>query len=143
MLDGEELGWVGVLHPSLEKALDLPGQVLLFELSQTRLLQRRVPHYKAVSRFPVIRRDLALLVPDGVSSAEVVACLREDAPAFLREVEVFDVYRGQGVPETFASIAIRLILQDNERTLGDNDVDGLIAAMLARLQARFGITLRT
>ncbi|MEW5973171.1 MAG: phenylalanine--tRNA ligase subunit beta [Pseudomonadota bacterium] len=143
MLDGEELGWVGVLHPSLEKALDLPGQVLLFELSQALLLQRRVPHYKAVSRFPVIRRDLALLVPDAVSSAEVLTCLREEAPPFLREIEVFDVYRGQGVPDTFASIAIRLILQDNERTLGDIDVDSLIAAMLARLQSRFGITLRT
>jgi phenylalanyl-tRNA synthetase beta chain len=143
LLDGEELGWAGVLHPSLEKALDLPGQVLLFELNQTLLLQRRVPRHQAVSRFPVIRRDLALLVPEAVSSAEVLACLREEAPAFLREVEVFDVYRGQGVPDTFASIAIRLILQDNERTLGDIDVDGLIAAMLARLQSRFGITLRT
>ncbi|MFZ5536013.1 MAG: phenylalanine--tRNA ligase subunit beta [Pseudomonadota bacterium] len=143
LLDGEELGWAGVLHPSLEKALDLPGQVLLFELHQTLLLQRRVPRYQPVSRFPVIRRDLALLVPDAVSSAEVLACLREEAPAFLREVEVFDVYRGQGVPDTFASIAIRLILQDNERTLGDSDVDHLIAAMLARLQSRFGITLRT
>ncbi|MGK0673066.1 MAG: phenylalanine--tRNA ligase subunit beta [Halothiobacillaceae bacterium] len=143
MLDGEELGWVGVLHPSLEKALDLPGQVLLFELRQALLLQRRVPRYEVVSRFPVIRRDLALLVPDAVSSAEVLACLREEAPTFLRELEVFDVYRGQGVPDAFASIAIRLILQDNERTLDDTDVDGLIAAMLARLQARFGITLRT
>jgi phenylalanyl-tRNA synthetase beta chain len=143
LLDGEELGWAGVLHPSLEKALDLPGQVLLFELHQTLLLQRRVPRYQAVSRFPVIRRDLALLVPEAVSSAEVLACLREEAPAFLREVEVFDVYRGQGVPDTFVSIAIRLILQDNERTLGDIDVDDLIAAMLARLQSRFGITLRT
>ncbi|MGC8853497.1 MAG: phenylalanine--tRNA ligase subunit beta [Halothiobacillaceae bacterium] len=142
MLDGEELGWAGVLHPRLEKALDLPGQVLLFELHQTLLLQRRVPRYQAVSRFPIIRRDLALLVPDAISSAEVLTCLRETAPAFLREVEVFDVYCGQGVPDTFASIAIRLILQDNERTLGDTDVDGLIAAMLARLQARFGITLR-
>ncbi|MDM7323170.1 MAG: phenylalanine--tRNA ligase subunit beta [Gammaproteobacteria bacterium] len=143
LLDGEELGWAGVLHPSLEKALDLPGQVLLFELHQPLLLQRHVPRYQAVSRFPVIRRDLALLVPDAVSSSEVLACLREQAPAFLRKVEVFDVYRGHGVPDTFTSIAIRLILQDNERTLSDIDVDGLIATMLARLQARFGITLRT
>jgi len=143
MLDGKELGWAGALHPSLEKALDIPGQVLLFELDQGLLLQRRVPCYQAVSRFPVIRRDLALLVPDAVSSADVLACLREEAPAFLREVAVFDVYRGQGVPDAFASIAIRLILQDNERTLGDTNVDGLIAAMLARLQSRFGITLRT
>jgi len=143
MLDGEELGWVGVLHPSLEQALDLPGQVLLFELRQALLLQRRVPRYQAVSRFPVIRRDLALLVPDAVSSSEILACLREEAPSFLRAVEVFDVYRGQGVPDTFASIAIRLILQDNERTLSDIEVDSLIAAMLARLQSRFGITLRT
>jgi len=143
LLDGEELGWAGLLHPSLEKALDLPGKTLLFELHQDALLQRRVPSYQAVSRFPVIRRDLALLVPDAVNAAEVLACMREEAPAFLREVEVFDVYRGQGVPDTFASIAIRLILQDNERTLGDTDVDSLIAAMLARLQSRFGITLRT
>lgn len=143
MLDGEELGWAGVLHPSLEKSLDLPGQVLLFELHQDALLKREMPRYQAVSRFPVIRRDLALLVPDAVGSADVVTCMREDAPAFLREVEVFDVYRGQGVPDTFASIAIRLILQDNERTLGDGDVGALIQAMLGRLQTRFGITLRT
>ncbi|MEW6765058.1 MAG: phenylalanine--tRNA ligase subunit beta [Pseudomonadota bacterium] len=143
LLDGEELGWAGLLHPSLEKALDLPGKVFLFELHQGALLQRRVPRYTAVSRFPVIRRDLALLVPDAVNAAEVLASMRKEAPAFLRDVEVFDVYRGQGVPDTFASIAIRLILQDNERTLGESDVETLIAAMLARLQSRFGITLRT
>ncbi len=143
MVDGEDMGWAGLLHPSLEKALDIPGKVFLFELRQDALLQRRVPRYEAASRFPIIRRDLALLVPDAIGSAEVLACMREEAPAFLREVEVFDVYRGQGVPDTFASIAIRLILQDSERTLGDGDVDALIAAMLARLHTRFGITLRT
>ncbi|MEW6445402.1 MAG: phenylalanine--tRNA ligase subunit beta [Pseudomonadota bacterium] len=143
LLDGEELGWAGLLHPSLEKALDLPDKVFLFELHQNPLLQRSIPRYTPVSRFPVIRRDLALLVPDTVSASQVLACMREDAPAFLREVEVFDVYRGQGVSDTFASIAIRLILQDNERTLGDSDVDSMIAAMLTRLQSRFGINLRT
>jgi len=143
LLDGEELGWAGVLHPSLEKALDLPGQVFVFELNQEILLQRRVPCFQPVSRFPIIRRDLALLVPDAVSSAELLNCVMEDAPAFLREADVFDVYRGQGVPDTFASIAIRLILQDNERTLGDADVDAFIAAALVRLHTQFGITLRT
>ena len=143
MLNDQELGWAGVLHPSLEKALDLPGQVFLFELHQAPLLQHRVPRYQAVSRFPIIRRDLALLVPDNVSSAELIDCMQDDAPPFLREVEVFDVYRGQGVPDTFASVAIRLILQDNERTLSDADVDALMSAVLTRLQTRFGITLRT
>ena len=143
MLDGEELGWAGVLHPSLEKALDLPGQVFVFELHQEILLQRRVPRFQPVSRFPIIRRDLALLVPDRVSSAELLGCVSEGAPAFLREAEVFDVYRGQGVPDTYASIAIRLILQDNERTLGDADVDTFITAALTRLNTQLGITLRT
>jgi phenylalanyl-tRNA synthetase beta chain len=143
LFDGKELGWAGLLHPSLEKALDLPGQVFLFELHQAALLQRRVPRFQAVSRFPIIRRDLALLVPDAVTSDELIACMQEDAPTFLREVEVFDVYRGQGVPDACASLAIRLIMQDNERTLGDSDVDTLIAAILAKLQTRFDITLRT
>ncbi len=143
MLDDEELGWVGLLHPSLESALDLPGKVLLFELRQSAVLQRRKTRFQPASRFPIIRRDLALLVPDAVSSAELIACVMDDAPAFLREVEVFDVYRGQGVPDTYASLAIRLILQDNERTLGDADVDALICDALARLQTRFGISLRT
>ncbi len=143
LLNDQALGWAGVLHPSLEKALDLPGQVFVFELHQAPLLQRRVPRYQAVSRFPIIRRDLALLVPDKVSSAELIDCMQDDAPSFLREVEVFDVYRGQGVPDTFTSVAIRLILQDNERTLGDTDVDALTTAVLTRLHTRFGITLRT
>ncbi|OYY75388.1 MAG: phenylalanine--tRNA ligase subunit beta [Gammaproteobacteria bacterium 28-57-27] len=143
LLDGEELGWAGVLHPSLEKALDLPGQVFVFELHQERLLRRRVPRFQPVSRFPIIRRDLALLVSDQVSSAELLNCVHDTAPAFLREAEVFDVYRGQGVPDTFASIAIRLILQDNERTLGEADVDAFITAVLTRLNTQFGITLRT
>ncbi|MDD2893890.1 MAG: phenylalanine--tRNA ligase subunit beta, partial [Halothiobacillaceae bacterium] len=143
MLDGEELGWAGVLHPSLEKALDLPGQVFVFELHQELLLRRRVPRFQPVSRFPIIRRDLALLVSDQVSSAALLNCVRDAAPAFLREAEVFDVYRGQGVPDTYASIAIRLILQDNERTLGEADVDAFITAVLTRLNTQFGITLRT
>jgi len=143
MLDGEELGWAGVLHPSLEKALDIPGQVFVFELQQKLLLQRRVPNFQPVSRFPIIHRDLALLVPDAVTSADLLNCVRTGAPTFLREAEVFDVYRGQGVPDTFASIAIRLILQDNERTLGETDVEAFIAAALTRLNTQFGITLRT
>ena len=143
MLGEQELGWAGVLHPSLEKALDLPGQVFVFELHQQILLQRRVPRFQPVSRFPIIRRDLALLVADTVSSAELLACVKQDAPAFLREAEVFDVYRGQGVPDSSASIAIRLILQDNERTLGEADVDTFINAALLRLNTQFGITLRT
>jgi phenylalanyl-tRNA synthetase beta chain len=143
MLGGEELGWAGLLHPSLENVLDLPGQVFVFELHQELLLRRRVPRFQPVSRFPIIRRDLALLVPDSVSSAELLNCVTEGAPAFLRETEVFDVYRGQGVPDTFASIAIRLILQDNERTLSDADVDAFITAALTRLHTQFGITLRT
>ena len=143
MLGNQELGWAGVLHPSLEKAFDLPGQVFVFELHQHILLQRRVPRFQPVSRFPIIRRDLALLVADTVSSAELLACVKQDAPAFLREAEVFDVYRGQGVPDTSASIAIRLILQDNERTLSDTDVDTFMSAALLRLNTQFGITLRT
>lgn len=142
-LENQTLGWIGALHPSLEQALELPGQVLVFELDLTLLLNRPQPHFQSVSRFPIIRRDLALLVPQTCSVAEVLACIREKAPAFLREVEVFDVYQGQGLPEGMRSIAIRLILQDNERTLGDRDVDSLTATLLDRLQARLGVTLRT
>lgn len=142
ILDGMEIGWVGQLHPSLEKSLDLPGKVWLFELAQQPLLQRDKTCFQAVSRFPIIRRDLALVVPEKISSAEVLACVREDAPAFLREVDVFDVYRGSGMEEGCKSLAIRLILQDNERTLSDADVETLIQNALSRLHDRYAISLR-
>src|SRR5690606_11358789 len=95
-----------------------------------------------LSKFPSIRRDIAVVVEESVPAAAVEACVREAAGALLRELIVFDVYRGKGVREGCKSLAMGLILQDSSRTLVDQDVDALMQQVVGRLNLDLGAALR-
>ncbi len=141
--DGRAVGWIGLLHPAVERTLDLEGRVYAFELDLEALGGARVPVFRELSKFPAIRRDLALVVPEAVSALAVEACIREHAGELLREVQLFDVYRGKGIAEACKSLAFSLILQDFSRTLTDPDVDEVMSRILAGSAERLGATLRT
>ncbi len=136
------LGWIGHLHPRLLKALDLDTEVLAFELDLDPLARRAVPIAAELSRYPLVRRDLALVVPDAVPWAAVDASLKAALGALLREVRLFDVYRGAGLDPGTRSLAMGLILQDVSRTLTDHDADSAIAAAVAALEQDCGAVLR-
>ncbi|HTA66449.1 MAG TPA: phenylalanine--tRNA ligase subunit beta, partial [Xanthomonadaceae bacterium] len=136
------LGWIGHLHPRLLKTLDLDADVLAFELDLEPLAQRAIPVAKPLSRYPLVRRDIALVVPDSVPWAVVESSLKSVLGTLLREVRLFDVYRGAGLEPDTRSVAMGLILQDVARTLTDHDADSAVAGAIAALARDCGAVLR-
>ncbi|MGI9246606.1 MAG: phenylalanine--tRNA ligase subunit beta, partial [Steroidobacteraceae bacterium] len=114
------VGWLGRLHPEVERQLELTYSAVVFELEVEGALAARVPQYRDVSRFPMVRRDLALIVDEAVPVQRLLDCVRAAAGAVLRETSVFDIYRGAGIETGRKSVAIGLNLQDVSRTLTDD-----------------------
>jgi phenylalanyl-tRNA synthetase beta chain len=140
--DGAAIGRVGVLHPRLAKRLDLGLDVHVAEFDLDPLVARELPRATAISPFPQVRRDLALVVPDEVPFAALAASVRRAAGAVLKDLVLFDEYRGPGMPAGRRSLAIGLILQDDSRTLTDPDVDAVVSAVTDAAGAEFRATLR-
>ncbi|HEX7047515.1 MAG TPA: phenylalanine--tRNA ligase subunit beta [Gammaproteobacteria bacterium] len=138
----DEIGWLGALHPNIIKELELPSRVFVFELALDPLQSTDVPVAGEISRFPAIRRDLAILVAEDVTAADILATAESAAGKTLRELRIFDVYRGKGIDSSLKSIALSLILQDSSRTLMDEDVDAVIKRVASRLQESLGAKLR-
>ncbi|RPE81142.1 phenylalanine--tRNA ligase subunit beta [Vulcaniibacterium tengchongense] len=141
--DGVRLGWLAQLHPRLQQALDLDVEVVGFELDLAPLLARPLPKAAGLSKFPSVRRDLAVVVAEPVPWAAVAASVRAAAGPVLRDLVLFDRYQGKGVESGFKSLAMGLILQDESRTLTDRDVDGTVAAVTAALQRDHGAAIRS
>jgi phenylalanyl-tRNA synthetase beta chain len=141
-LNGERVGWIGMLHPRLEKQLGFEQSVFLFELDQDPLLSRAIPRFHALSRFPQVRRDIAVIVAEAIPADRLSACVKRQGAGLLREALVFDVYRGQGVDAGHKSVALGLVFQDEAETLTDARVDGAVAAVLEGLAQEFSARLR-
>ena len=135
-------GWLGELHPELVRALELPSAPQLFELDLNITFEAQLPAAKEISRFPAVRRDLAVVVPEATTFNELRESVTVAASSLLRELTIFDVYRGQGIDSGRKSVALGLILQDKSKTLTDADVDAVMAAVSARLKQDLGATLR-
>ncbi len=142
LLDGVDAGWMGELHPRLVAHFDLPKPPVVFELEVAPLQALGMPAGQAVSRQPVARRDLALLVDDALPVQDLLAALRAASPAHVTAVDLFDVYRGRGLTEGRKSLAILVLMQDTSRTLTDADIDATAAQLLAVAHDQFGATLR-
>jgi phenylalanyl-tRNA synthetase beta chain len=140
-VDGQSLGFLGLLHPKLEKELGFETRVFLFELDQDRLLNRGIPAFKPLSKFPQVRRDIALIVDDAVTAGGLAGSVKNQSP-LIRQVVVFDVYQGPGIEAGAKSVALGLVLQDEGETLTDAKVDGVISEVLARLALEFNAKLR-
>jgi phenylalanyl-tRNA synthetase beta chain len=141
--DGTLLGWVGEVHPEVQQAFELRGPTALAELHLDAVAAAAVPRrVVAPSQHPPVRRDLALLVPEGVKAAEVEGALRALAGPLLQECRLFDVFAGPGVPPGRRSLAYALTYQDSRRTLTDAEVDELQRRIEEGLRARLDITLR-
>jgi phenylalanyl-tRNA synthetase beta chain len=117
--------------------------VYAFELDLSALPERSLPSAAPVSRYPSVRRDLALLVPENVSWASVEACCVKTLGARLQSLSLFDVYRGAGLPDGTKSLAIGLILHEFSRTLNDSEIEQSIRAVLNALAQDCQASLRT
>jgi phenylalanyl-tRNA synthetase beta chain len=141
-LDGEAIGWLGELHPRAVRAFDLPRAPVLFELALEPLLRRSLPQARPVSRQPVVRRDLALVVDEHLEAEALLVALTEAKPSAVDDIRIFDVYRGPGIGPSKKSLAILVLIQDTERTLTDAEIDAIVSALLRIAIDRFGATLR-
>ena len=142
VVGGVNAGWIGELHPRWQRKYDLPLVPVLFELDYDAVSERGLPAYKEVSKFPLVRRDIAAVVDENISYGEILEALRRQQPAFVVEIGLFDIYRGTGVEEGKKSLAFRVLLQDTRKTLTDAEVESAVSQLRRTLQQQFNAKLR-
>jgi len=140
---GEVVGMVGELHPRLLQKYELDSAPVVFELLTQPLLQGRPPRFEGLSRMPVVRRDVAFSVADAVPVGAILAAVRGRVPSFVREVEIFDQYRGKGVDAGQKSLALRIVMQDTDRTLTDSEVEEVVTSIREQINEQFQAKPRT
>ena len=136
------VGWLGCLHPQHVKALDLTYAPFLFELEADAVLAAKVPQFAEISKYPAIRRDVAVLVDQDCQVASVASLIRATAGDLLKELTVLSVYRGEQIEKGKKSIALGLHLQDTSRTLTDRDADAIVTRVLEHLSRQLNATIR-
>jgi phenylalanyl-tRNA synthetase beta chain len=141
-LRGERIGFIGVVHPELERKLDLNGRTVVFELLWNKVADRVLPDAKEISRFPANRRDIAVVVAENVPADDILAECKKVGANQVVGVNLFDVYRGKGVAEGYKSLAISLVLQDTGRTLEEEEIAATVAKCVEALKQRFQASLR-
>ena len=141
-LDGKEIGFIGTIHPLIAQKLGLNGKAVVFEILWDAIANRRVVKAKEISKFPANRRDLALVVADNVPAGDIIEACKQAGGEKLTQVNLFDVYQGIGVASGHKSLAISLTIQDNEKTLEDDEINAVISAVLNEVKQRFNAELR-
>jgi phenylalanyl-tRNA synthetase beta chain len=139
---GRGVGWLGELHPQLVRELDLTYVPLAFELEIEPALVAKLPEFEEFSRFPSIRRDIAVVVDEATPLEALREHVSVSANKLLRDLLVFDVYRGPGIESGRKSVALGLILQERTRTLTDQDADSIVADVIARLRRELNASIR-
>lgn len=134
LLDGRAVGWVGELHPQWQQQYDLPQSVVWFEVEQGALLQIGLPKAVDVSRFPLVRRDIAVLVDEAVTVQSLLEAMQAENAPYVVELALFDLYRGKGVEEGKKSLAFRVLLQDTQKTLTDIEIEQSVLRLVAVMQ---------
>ena len=138
----QAIGWIGAIHPNTQKTLDIDPAVYVFEVDQKALLEGSVPSFKVLSKFPEVRRDLAILVKQEIVVEDLVKSIKSATSEIIQEILLFDVYTGTGIEVGLKSVALGLILQGFSATLTDDDVEKEISKIVTVLNDRFGATLR-
>ncbi|PKL95458.1 MAG: phenylalanine--tRNA ligase subunit beta [Gammaproteobacteria bacterium HGW-Gammaproteobacteria-8] len=140
--DGAPIGFVGQLHPAIASELDIETAVFVAEIELEALQRKPLPQFRGVSKFPAVRRDLALIVPETVAAERLRQVAGRAAGKLLENCLVFDVYQGKGIDSSYKSLAIGLILRDLSSTLRDQDVDAVIQRVIESLQQECNARLR-
>ncbi|MBK7145790.1 MAG: phenylalanine--tRNA ligase subunit beta [Xanthomonadales bacterium] len=140
--EGHVVGFAGCLDPRLAGKLGLAGDVYVAELELVALSARLLPRATELSRYPSLRRDIAIVVEKTIEFARLEDIVRETLGPLLREFVLFDEFAGKGLPENTRSLAMGLILQEASRTLADVDADSAVQSVLAALEQKTGAKLR-
>jgi phenylalanyl-tRNA synthetase beta chain len=139
---GQQQGWIGALHPQLQQQLDIPQPVYLFELNQAAIAEAQLPVFETLSKFPEVRRDLAVLLSCETTAAELQSLVLSEAGEYLIDLKVFDVYTGKGIDPERKSVALGLTYQHPSRTLTEDEINSSVDAIVASLGDKLGASLR-
>ena len=143
-VDGVDVGYMGQIHPVVASNYGMDMDVYAVEVSLTKLYDLLLPEatYVPLPKYPAVTRDLALLCDESVTVGQAKEVIAKAGGKLLRDVQLFDIYRGTGVPEGKKSLAFSLILRADDRTLTDTDSEGVISKVLSAVQDKLGATLR-
>jgi phenylalanyl-tRNA synthetase beta chain len=127
---GEVIGWLGELHPKWQQRYDMSQAGVWFEVEFDALSRMSVPRFTEIAKFLPVRRDLALLVDESVVVKTLIEAMLEASVPYVREIAIFDVYRGKGLESGKKSLAFRVLLQDTQKTLTDSEIDSSISKLV-------------
>lgn len=142
IVDGTAIGCLGELHPEWMQKYELPLAPVVFEIDLTAVTAARVPAYVEVSRFPPVIRDLAIVVDKNLDFQTLLDGLKGQLPSLVQDIQLFDVYIGKGIPENKKSLALRIVMQDTQRTLQDTEVEFAVQQLVSCLEQAFAAQLR-
>lgn len=140
--NGQLVGYMGRLHPSVEASLGLNAPLYACEIDLGAVLDGQLPRFAALSKFPEVRRDIAIIVDKSIPSAQIMADVREVAGTYLTQLRLFDVYMGKGIDPKRKSLALGLTFRDQSRTLGDEDVNPIVKQVIDLLEKNYNAELR-
>lgn len=143
LIDGQKIGVLGLLHPFILQKLDISDKVYVFELAVKPFVEGSPVHFQEFSKFPEIRRDVALLVNEAIPAKDIQDTIRSCAGSWLKDIFIFDLYQGKGITPGLKSIALALILQHPTRTLVDEEVAETMKRVVTGLKDQLGAELRS
>ncbi len=139
---GNEIGYLGALHPVIAREMDVDAAVYMFELSLDELQKAELPKANALSKFPEVSRDMAIVIDENITSGEILRNVQKNAGDFLVSSKIFDVYQGDAVAKGKKSIALGLTWQHPSRTLSDDEINTIISNCINALEEQFDANLR-
>jgi phenylalanyl-tRNA synthetase beta chain len=142
---GKVMAELGIVSHKLQKAFGIQNTVYYADLNWAALMKairKNKVEYKEISKYPAVSRDLALLIDKQVEFAQVEQMARQAERKLLKRVELFDVYEGKNLPEGKKSYAVNFILQDEQKTMGDKQIDAIMQKIISTLKQKLGAELR-
>lgn len=142
LLNGKVVGHLGAVHPELERKFNLNGRTFVFEILLSEISSSELPLAREISRFPANRRDIAVVISDEIESKSVLQLIEKVGGINLVDLKLFDVYQGKGIEPGYKSLAIAMILQDNDKTLEEKDINLIVSNVVDTLKAELNASLR-
>jgi phenylalanyl-tRNA synthetase beta chain len=142
LCEGRRVGFIGALHPAIQKELEIKQPVFLMECDKSVFLTRRIPSFKEISKYPSIKRDLALVVDQATFVSDILETCKKTLGALLIEANVFDIYTGKNIDPSKKSVALSFTLQDLNKTLVEEEITQAIKKTLNALEVKFDAKLR-
>ena len=141
-LDQAEVGWVGMMHPRIPQTLKHGGNVFVFELDLEVICRGNLPEFKVLSKYPTVIRDISILLDDEISAQAVRDCVGQRTGDVLKNLELFDVYHGEGIDSGKKSLSLSMTFQASSHTLNDEEVESLVTNVMDALGTELGASLR-